>query len=313
MNNIESNKEQFLYKVAKLYYMDKIPQMELAKIYKVSIATISRALKEAEELKIIEIKVNDKAGYIKKLADNIEKKYNLQKVILTYVPYNNEALIKKIIGKSAAVFIAELVEDNTSVGLAWGSTIFEMVKHLEPRKFQNLRVIDLIGSIGKIYSDINASELAKIFGKKLNANVYFLNSLAIVKSKETRDCLLKEDEIKDLLMMAKKLDIAIVSIGSINFDSSLIKGLKISNSFFNDIKIKGAVGDICLRFFDDKGETIKTDFDDRMIGISLEDFRKIKTRVCISGGLEKLSGIKAAISNGLINILITDSIVAENL
>ena len=80
MNNIESSKEQFLYQVAKLYYMDKIPQMELAKIYKVSIATISRALKEAEELKRIEIKLNDKAGYIKKLKDNIEKKYNLQKM-----------------------------------------------------------------------------------------------------------------------------------------------------------------------------------------------------------------------------------------
>lgn len=313
MNYKELSKEQFLYQIAKLYYVDKISQKDLAKIYDLSIASISRALKSAEEQKIIEIKLYDREEIIQKLEHKIKDKYNLKEAVVSFVPYNNDDLIKKIIGKSAASFINNFLKDNISIGLAWGSSISEMVNFLEPRPLKNLKVIDLIGSMSKIYSDMNASELARTFGKNFNAEVYFLNSLAIVKNNETRDHLVIEDEIRDVLSMAKKLDIAVVSVGRVDDTSSVIKNLKIDNSFLNTIKGKGAVGDICLRFFDTRGNAVKNDFDNRIIGIELDDFRKIKTKICISGGLEKLEGIKAASKSGLIDILITDSLIAENL
>ncbi len=313
MSYKELSKEKFLYQISKLYYADKISQQKLAKMYNVSIATISRALREAEELKIVEFKLNDIAHTIKSLEDKIVKKYKLLEAIVSFVPINDNDLIKKIIGKSAAQFMNKFLKDNMSVGIAWGSSIFEMVNCLEPRPLKNLKVIELIGSVGKIYSKVNAAELARAFSRNYNAVVYFLNTLAILKNKETRDNLLLEDEIKEVLAMTKKLDVSIVSIGSMNILSSVIGSLKIDSSFFDIIKANGAVGDICLRFFNNNGVAIKTDLDDRIIGISLGDFKKIKFKICISGGLEKLTGIKAALESGLIDILITDSIIAENL
>ncbi|MCL5772164.1 MAG: sugar-binding transcriptional regulator [Actinobacteria bacterium] len=313
MNYKKNPREQFLYEISKLHYIDKISQKELASIYKVSTATISRTLQEAEDLEIVSIKVNDILGTKIRLERDLESKYNLKKAIISFVPYNDENLIKNIIGKSAASFINEIVQDNMTIGIAWGSSLYEMVKFLKSKPLNNLRVVDLIGSVGKLFSDINASELARKFAQNFNAKNYFLNSLAMVQNKETKEYLLKEKEIRDVLDMVKELDMAIISIGTVSFDSTIVRDLKIDKDTLENIKSKGALGDICFRFFDKNGNKVDTDFDNRIVGIDLEDFKKVKIKVCISGGLSKLEAVEAAAKNKLVDILITDSLVSESL
>lgn len=306
-------REQFLYEISKLHYMDKISQKELASIYKVSTATISRTLQEAQDLEIVSIKVNDVFGAKRRLENGLESKYKLKKAIVSFAAGSDENLIKNIIGKSAASFINEIIQENMAIGIAWGSSLYEMVKFLKPKPLNNLKVVDLIGSIGKLFSNTNASELARKFAQNFNARNYFLNSLAMVQNRQTKEYLMKEKEIKDVLDMAKELDMAIVSIGTVSFNSIMIKDLKIDKDVIEDIKSRGALGDICFRFFDKKGNKVQTEFDNRIVGIGLEDFKKVKIKVCVSGGLSKLEAIEAALNNKLVDILITDNMVAEGL
>jgi deoxyribonucleoside regulator len=306
-------REQFLYEISKLHYMDKISQKELASIYKVSTATISRTLQEAQDMEIVSIKVNDVFGTKRRLESGLESKYSLKKAVISFVPDSDENQIKSIIGKSAASFISQIIQENMTIGIAWGSSIYEMVKFLKPKPLNNLKVVDLIGSIGKLFSNTNASELARKFAQNFNARNYFLNSLAMVQNSQTKEYLLKEKEIKDVLDMAKELDMAIVSIGTASFDSIIVKELNIGKEVIEDIKSRGALGDICFRFFDKNGNKVDTEFDNRIVGIGLEDFKKVKVKVCVSGGLSKLEAIKAALDNKLIDILITDNLVSEGL
>ena len=188
-----------------------------------------------------------------------------------------------------------------------------MVRFLQPKPLNNLKVVDLIGSIGKLFSNTNASELARKFAHNFSARNYFLNSLAMVQNRQTKEYLMKEKEIKDVLDMAKTLDMAIVSIGTVSFDSIMVKELKIDKNVIEDIKSRGALGDICFRFFDKNGKKVDTEFDDRIVGISLEDFKKVKIKVCVSGGLSKMEAIEGALNNKLVDILVTDNMVAEGL
>jgi len=313
MNYKKIPREQFLFEISKLHFIDKISQKELASIYKVSTATISRTLQEAEDLEIVSIKVNDILGTKRRLEKDLESKYNLKKAIISFVPYNDENLIKSIIGKSAASYINEIMQENMTVGIAWGSSLYEMVKFLKSKPLNNIKVVDLIGSIGKLFYNTNTSEIARKFAQKFNAKNYFLNSLAIVQNKETKEYLIKEEEIKDVLDMTKELDMAIISIGNISFNSIIVKDLKIDKDVIEDIKSRGTLGDICFRFFDQNGNKVDSEFDNRIIGIDLEDFKKVKIKVCISGGLSKLEAIQAAVKNKLVDILITDSLVSKSL
>jgi DNA-binding transcriptional regulator LsrR (DeoR family) len=75
----------------------------------------------------------------------------------------------------------------------------------------------------------------------------------------------------------------------------------------------GAVGDLCVRFFDRNGHSVTSPFDNRVIGMSLEQLCHVPRAVGIAGGREKLKAIRGALEGRLIGALITDRFTAENL
>jgi deoxyribonucleoside regulator len=294
--------------------MDRVTQDKLSKMFKLSRASISRFLTEAEEKKIIRISIKDISGTKYKLERKIVDKYKIKDAVVSIVPNEDEIILKRSIGREAAEYINKLIKDDMSIGIAWGTTIREFINYLEPRPLKNIKVLDLLGSLGNLFTNVNASELARRFGKNYNATNYFLNSLTIVNSRELRDQLINEEEIRNVLKMQKQLDMVIISIGNVESnESNALKRLKLGERVVDDIKAKGGVGDICLRFFNKNGNKIKTSFDNRIIGVDLEDFKKIKLKICISGGLNKLEAIKGMLKGKHVDVLITDSIVANNL
>ncbi len=79
------------------------------------------------------------------------------------------------------------------------------------------------------------------------------------------------------------------------------------------LRAAGAVGDICLRFFDASGAPVVTPLNDRVIGMDLDQLRQVKRAVGIAGGKQKLSAIRGALRGKLINVLITDHFTAQHL
>jgi DNA-binding transcriptional regulator LsrR (DeoR family) len=69
---------------------------------------------------------------------------------------------------------------------------------------------------------------------------------------------------------------------------------------------RGAVGDLCLRFFDRNGRPVSTPLDKWVIGMELDQLRKVNRRIGVAGGRGKVEAIRAALKGGWINGLITD-------
>ncbi len=79
------------------------------------------------------------------------------------------------------------------------------------------------------------------------------------------------------------------------------------------LRAQGAVGDICLRFFDTAGRPVATPLDARVIGMRLEQLRRVPRVVGDAGGRQKLAAIRGALVGGWINVLITDRFSAAEL
>jgi len=77
--------------------------------------------------------------------------------------------------------------------------------------------------------------------------------------------------------------------------------------------VAGAVGDVCIRFFDSDGRHLDSELDDRVLGIGAETLRSIPRRVAVAGGARKSTAIRAALRGGWVNVLITDLQVARGL
>jgi len=67
-----------------------------------------------------------------------------------------------------------------------------------------------------------------------------------------------------------------------------------------------AVGDISCRYFDLNGQPVSTDFDRRVISLSLDDLRRIKPVIVVAGGEDKVAALLGALRTGCLDILITD-------
>ena len=68
-----------------------------------------------------------------------------------------------------------------------------------------------------------------------------------------------------------------------------------------------------MRFIDKDGKPIKSELDDLVIGISLEQLSKVERRIAVSSGADKHEITLAAMRGGWINVLITDEETAEYL
>jgi lsr operon transcriptional repressor len=80
----------------------------------------------------------------------------------------------------------------------------------------------------------------------------------------------------------------------------------VTEAEFEALRDLGAVGDVSARFFDADGAPVLGAVDDRVIGLTLEQMRRIPTRVGIAGGAEKRLPLSTALRTGLVNVVVTD-------
>jgi DNA-binding transcriptional regulator LsrR (DeoR family) len=79
------------------------------------------------------------------------------------------------------------------------------------------------------------------------------------------------------------------------------------------LKAVGAVGDIALHFFDGDGRAVEHEINDRIIGLDLEQIKKIPRVIGVAGGAEKVAVIRAALRGKIIDVLVTDDQTADKL
>jgi DNA-binding transcriptional regulator LsrR (DeoR family) len=110
------------------------------------------------------------------------------------------------------------------------------------------------------------------------------------------------------------LTTALVGIGALQPSPLLLEsGNSIAEADQEKLRLAGAVGDVCLRFFDAEGRLVDTDLDDRVMGIDPQTIRTIPRRIAVAGGMRKLAAIRGALRGDWVNILITDVDVARKL
>jgi DNA-binding transcriptional regulator LsrR (DeoR family) len=90
-------------------------------------------------------------------------------------------------------------------------------------------------------------------------------------------------------------------------------GNALSDAEQDQLRAAGAVGDVCLRFFDEDGMMLDTPLDQRVVSITPADLRQVPRRIGVAGGANKYRAIRAALRGGWVNVIITDLDTARGL
>ena len=294
--------DRFLIKAAELYYRDGLSQQEIAKKLHTSRTSISRALIQARNEGYVQIRIQYPEQSDLALERKLEEKYE--------------------VAFQAVDYILRVLKKNMVFGMTWGRAMHEFVEQLAKDErlrslsFQNVKVVPFLGTPGAIQSDswnttTYSNTLATKVGNLLHCASYNLSAPMYVEGTKEKELIESIDEIAKVLHMAETADIALIGIGSMQDDSSIIKAEIRTREEYKELVRKGAVGEIVGRIYDKNGQTVDEDLKRKMVGISLDKIAKIPVRVGMSYGKDKIEAIKGAIAGGLVNVLVTDVPTAE--
>jgi len=221
---------------------------------------------------------------------------------------------RKNIGRAAADCLLDIVYDGDVIGIAWGTTIYEMVNFLPSSVDKsNISVVQLTGGLNQVSMDFNAIELTRRVAKIFNAESYQLYASAIVDSEDTKKVLFSESNIKKTLEMFNVVNIAVVGIGSVISKPStmLYRDGFIKKNDFKNILNSCAAGDINSYFYDKNGKRCKTPLENKTIGMNLDQLKRVRYTIAVAGGEFKVDAIHGALKGKIINVIVTDSETAK--
>lgn len=310
-----NDRHRLMIKVARLYYENGLTQESIAQTLRMSRPRVSRLIQEALEQGIVKISIAQEPGSYIELERQLEKRFGLLEALVvdTTTPDSYEAVARDL-GPAAADYFKRIVQDGDVVGLTWGLTLASMVENLAPEKKRNCTVVQMVGGLGEPDSETHATGLVSRTAMAIGASLWLMPTPGIVNSVEAATLLRTDRYVAQTLEKARQADVAFVAIGAPTATALLMRGESIISRFEMERLVEaGAVGDIGLHFFDQDGNPIVSELEERVIGVSLEDLKAISRVVGVAGGAEKYHAILGALRGGFINTLITDVEIARRL
>lgn len=306
---------RLLTKVARMYYERGLRQAAIADQLNLSQATISRLLKRAEEERLVRTTVSVPLGAFPELEEKLQAIYNLKDVIVVDTVADDDQILRDI-GAAAAFYVETTVKRGEIVGISsWSATLLAMVDAMHPLpKSVEANVVQILGGIGDPAAEAHAAHLSRRLAALMHGQATFLPAPGVAGAADTQRIYVNDPFVREAMALFDRVSLALVGIGSVEPSRLLASsGNVFSPKELDKLQQQGAVGDVCLRFFDSAGAPVITPLNERVIGINLEQLRRVRRTVGIAGGERKLAAIQGAIEGGWINVLITDRFTAQHL
>lgn len=300
----------FMARVAWLYYEEGLTQQQIAKRLGITRLRVNRLLSNARKEGVVQISIVGPMAGCFDLETKLKTEFGLQNCIIVPTP-DDPLMIRDMIGIACANYLTKSLTSGDVLGTAWGSTVFDVARHLKSMEIDNFSVVSLLGGLTNDPPSLNPFDIAKTAADKCGGKCYYLFAPSIVDSREIRDAIMSDGRFRSTFEIAQKASKALLGIGEATEDAILVKTGFINASKMAELRLKGAVGDLLGRFFDIDGRLIEDDINDRVIGLSLEDIRTIDVVIGVAGGSSKIKPILGALRGRHTNVLITDEVTAQ--
>jgi DNA-binding transcriptional regulator LsrR (DeoR family) len=306
---------RLITKVARMYHERGIRQTEIADALHISQARVSRLLKRATELGIVRTVVAVAPGVHTEVEEALEVKYDLAEAVVVDVEGTDEDIVAAL-GSAGATYLETTLTGRERIGISsWSQTLLAVVDRMRPFRVPGAEsVVQLMGGVGNASVQTQGNRLLTEFARLVGATTTFVPAPALVGNTTIRESLLNDPAMESVAKEWARLSMALAGIGSLP-PSPLLRASGNAADLADQDRLHeaGAVGDICLRFFDSVGNLVPSDLDDRVVGIDADTLRKIPRRIGIAGGESKHKAIHAAVRGRWVNVLVTDTRTAAAL
>jgi deoxyribonucleoside regulator len=301
---------------AQLYYLQDLTMDAIAHELHTSRSSVSRLLSHARSSGLVDIQIRSPLDHSSRLKDTIQARFGITAHIVSVPDHLSDIDRLDRVSLSAARMLSVFIDSNMTIGVAWGSTISAVTRHLVPKVVHNTEFVQLNGAgNNRTTGIIYASEILSRFGTAYSAHVEQFPVPAFFDSPATKEALWRERGTRRVLDIQSRMDLAIFSLGSpfAKVPSHVYIGGYLEQEDYKSLTDSGVVGDVATVFYRADGSFDNILLNERATGPDFTVLRRAARRVCIVSGVSKLAALRGALAADLITDLIVDASTARAL
>jgi deoxyribonucleoside regulator len=303
-------------KAAQLYYLQDMTMEAIAHELATSRSSVSRLLSHARATGLVEIHVKSPMDQSNQLAAALYQRFGIAAHIVPVPSQINEVDRLERVALSAARLLAQFIDSNMIMGVAWGSTVSAISRHLSVKETANTQIVQLNGAGNTETTGIDySSEILQRFGAAFGAKVQQFPVPAFFDRRSTKDALWGERSTKRVLELQRRMDLALFGLGTpfAEVPSRVYIGGYLEQSDYDELGSSGVVGDVATIFYREDGSSNNIPMNERASGPTFDVLRRASRRVCVVSGASKLAAIRGALAARLVTDLIVDDGTAKAL
>lgn len=303
-------------RAAQMYYMQDQTMEAIARELAVSRSSVSRLLAHARDSGIVEIQVHTPDSHVGELERRVRDRFKVQAHIVPVPDSATDVDRLDRVTMNAARLFSGFIGSDMVVGVAWGSTLSMMSKHLPARPTRHSTIVQMNGAGNTQTTGIEySSEILQRFGHAYGARVQQFTVPAFFDDPATKAALWRERSIRRLLDLQARMDVAVFGVGSpfAEVPSRVYIGGYLSANDYRSLKEDRVVGDVATVFYRADGSSQDIALNARSSGPRLQTLQRVPRRVCVASGNQKVSSVKGALSAGLVTDLVVDESLARKL
>ncbi|MBM1299367.1 sugar-binding transcriptional regulator [Serratia nematodiphila] len=304
-----SQDNELLTEIAVAYYQDEITQEEIAKKFGISRIKVGRLLKRAKEEGIVEINVRYHPVFSTRLEQQMMERFPISRALIA-LDHQDEEEQRRQVAALVSNYLAMSLKDDMVLAVGQGRNVAAIADHVGSVTERNCKFICGIGGTHRPGDAINADHISRRLAKKFGGSSETLYAPAYVENRALKDAFMQNGTIKETLDRARKADVALVGIGDMNENSYMVKlGWFTPHEIIEASLNQGVIGDIAgYDFFNAQGQHVDTVMNDRVIGLSIDELRKIPCVIAIASENTKALAILGALRTGAIDIIATSAL-----
>jgi DNA-binding transcriptional regulator LsrR (DeoR family) len=296
--------------VARRYYFDGASKSDIAAELDLSRFKVARLLDQARASGLVRIELDYRGEINLDLSARLTTALGLRHCVVIDSPEDDDALLRANLGRAGAGLLAEILDADDVLGLAWARTLMEMRRALT--RLVPCAVVQMTGALSRPDVDESSIELVRDVARISGGPASFFYAPMILPDAATARALRTQPEIARAISRFPDLTKAVVGLGAWQKGQSTVADA-VSENERRELYDQGVRAETSGILLDADGRSMTAPLTERIIGIDAAQLQAVPEVIAIVYGTSKAGAVRAAVRGGIVTSLVTHASMATEL
>jgi len=296
--------------VARRYYFDGVSKSDIAAELDLSRFKVARLLDQARASGLVRIELDYRGEINLDLSARLTTALGLRHCVVIDSPEDDDALLRANLGRAGAGLLAEILDADDVLGLAWARTLMEMRRALT--RLVPCAVVQMTGALSRPDVDESSIELVRDVARISGGPASFFYAPMILPDAATARALRTQPEIARAISRFPDLTKAVVGLGAWQKGQSTVADA-VSENERRELYDQGVRAESSGILLDADGRSMTAPLTERIIGIDAAQLQAVPEVIAIVYGTSKAGAVRAAVRGGIVTSLVTHAAMASEL